>query len=99
MKKFLVLIVGCLIPVVCLAVLPAATDAPRAEPAPTPGQFVPGRIVLGNSVSPIEQLPEMAALRAELDQALAAGDRAWVKRVETRIQAVYLAHQAPQVMN
>ena len=54
---------------------------------------------MGDHVNPIEQLPEMAPLRAELDQALARDDRAWIKRVETRIQGVYLAHQAPQVAN
>ena len=95
MKKVLVLIVACLLPLVCLA-LPAATDVPRAEPAPTHVQFVPGHIVTGNRVNPVEQLPEMAPLRAELAQAQAAHDAAWIKRVETKIQGVYLAHQAPQ---
>lgn len=98
MKKLLVLMVGCLVPIVGLAELPAALDKPLVEPEPASVQVVPGRIVMGDHVNPIEQLPEMAALRAELDQALARDDRAWIKRVETRIQGVYLAHQAPQEM-
>ena len=41
MKKLLVLMVGCLVPIVGLAELPAALDKPLVEPAPASVQVVP----------------------------------------------------------
>jgi hypothetical protein len=72
---------------------PATSDvtAPAAEPAIS----APGSPVTLGPLNPIEQTPEMRALRSELARADASGDNSAIKAVEDRIQALYLASQPP----
>jgi hypothetical protein len=71
----------------------ATSDLATVAPAPVMGAA--GSPVTLGPLSPIEQTPEMRALRSELARADASGDHSAIKAVEDRIQALYLASQPP----
>ena len=80
-----------------LATLALAVTATSdvAAPAPEPAISATGSPVTLGPLNPIEQTPEMRALRSELARADASGDNSAIKAVEDRIQALYLASQPP----
>jgi len=72
---------------------PATSD--MTARAPEPAIAPAGSPTTLGPLSPIEQTPEMHALRSELGRAEASGDDSDVKAVHARIQGLYLANQPP----
>jgi hypothetical protein len=84
-------LVGLLATLALAAHATSDVTAPAAEPAIS----APGSPVTLGPLNPIEQTPEVRALRSELARADASGDNSAIKAVEDRIQALYLAGQPP----
>jgi hypothetical protein len=91
--KLLTLTLVCVLSASVLTAAPRASDLPAR--APEPAIAVAGAPTTLGPLNPIEQTPEMKALRSELDRATASGDNAGIKAVHDRIQALYLANQPP----
>jgi len=94
MKKYLVLMVGCVLPLIALAGMQATGNMPP-QPVYSGPATSPGEHPTLQPLDAIENTPAMAAVRVGLKQAIASGDCARIKRVENRIQELYLAQQQP----
>jgi hypothetical protein len=71
--------------------------AALAKPAgPLTGSVRPATMSAVGPVSGPETDPEILAIRARQEQALACGDRAELKRLEGEVQAILLERQVPQ---